>query len=385
MKRKIDIIYYLCALVILSSCTNDENFENKAFFKEKNKVENIIIKSSATNIERTIHTAIAKPITSDIQITYKVDSTLVNKYNEANEVKAIMLPQENYEMPTKKVKITTGSVLSSGSNLLFKNINKLNRDLIYILPVKILDAENLEILESASVKYFVFKGGALINVVADIEKNYLYVNWKNPEACNNLRAVTMEALIYCKSFDKMISTIMGIEGRFLLRIGDIKFPSNQIQFVSGTTNFPNQDESKGLTINQWNHVALTYDFDNKQIKIYINGSLQSSGEAYLFMNSLNLAESGENGFFIGYSYRADRDLAGYISECRVWNRARSMDEILKNMYEVDPHSKGLVAYWKFDEGDGIVVKDHTENENDAIAKSPLKWIPVSINANNQNK
>ena len=35
-----------------------------------------------------------------------------------------------------------------------------------------------------------------------------------------------------------------------------------------------------------------------------------------------------------------------------------------HMYTVDPSSDGLVAYWKFNDGNGNVVKDHTSNGND---------------------
>ena len=55
-----------------------------------------------------------------------------------------------------------------------------------------------------------------------------------------------------------------------------------------------------------------------------------------------------------------------MSEVRVWNRALSADEINapNHFYKVDPASKGLVAYWKLDDGTGYIAKDYTANGND---------------------
>ena len=58
---------------------------------------------------------------------------------------------------------------------------------------------------------------------------------------------------------------------------------------------------------------------------------------------------------------------------RVWSVARSEQEIWDNMYDVDPKTPGLIGYWKFDEGEGNVIKDWTGNGNDAVAEKDLDW------------
>ena len=60
----------------------------------------------------------------------------------------------------------------------------------------------------------------------------------------------MEALIRARNFDRKISTVMGIEGYFLIRIGDAGFPPNQIQIATSDGNFPNADSNKGTTYKQ---------------------------------------------------------------------------------------------------------------------------------------
>lgn len=68
-----------------------------------------------------------------------------------------------------------------------------------------------------------------------------------------------------------------------------------------------------------------------------------------------------------------------MSELRIWNRALTADELANEArrYDVDPKSDGLVTYWKFDEGQGDVVKDHTTYRND-LASDGLKWETVSL-------
>ena len=69
----------------------------------------------------------------------------------------------------------------------------------------------------------------------------------------------------------------------------------------------------------------------------------------------------------------------WICECRIWNRVLTAEEIqAKNhFYYVDPKSEGLVAYWKFDEGQGVSITDYA-NENNLTAaieyiKSHPRW------------
>lgn len=57
---------------------------------------------------------------------------------------------------------------------------------------------------------------------------------------------------------------------------------------------------------------------------------------------------------------------------------RTQEEIASNVYEVDPASEGLVAYWKCDEGAGDTIRDHTGNGNNGTANSALKWNSVSL-------
>lgn len=80
------------------------------------------------------------------------------------------------------------------------------------------------------------------------------------------------------------------------------------------------------------------------------------------------AEKDAYRFLIGYSYNTGRILNGLISQVRVWAVARTQQEIYRDMYDVEePESKPeLRAWWKFDEGQGNIVKDWSMYHNDAV-------------------
>lgn len=82
--------------------------------------------------------------------------------------------------------------------------------------------------------------------------------------------------------------------------------------------------------------------------------------------------------YVGKAWNDDRWLDGEISELRVWSVQRTPEQIASSMYEVDPSTEGLVAYWKFNEGAGKQVKDYTANGNNITAKNDLTWTKVSL-------
>ena len=206
----------------------------------------------------------------------------------------------------------------------------------YVLPVTILDASNIEVLESARTAYFIFKGAALINVVANIKEIYFPINWKS--SVSSLSTVTIEALVRSEDWvagrDNALSSVFGIEGKFLIRVGDADRPRDQVQVVAPGGNFPGPNTVAGLPVNEWVHIAVVYD--------------------------------------------NTRWLPGDISEGRVWSVQRTAEQIATNPYEVDPASEGLVAYWKFNEGAGNVITDQTGHGNDITGSGDPTWVQVEL-------
>lgn len=374
--------YYLgfmvAILTLISSCKSDETFDNKIYIST-GKLERIINKPSVNTAQFEIKVGMANPEGAAVNINIAADPSQLDNYSQIYKENVEALPAEYYKISNSNVQIEQGSVESTPITINFEKINTLDREKIFVLPVSLMSS-SLSILESQKTVFYVIKGGALIDVVADIEDNYLHIDqWKNPAAVNNLKEFTLEALVRVRNYDRMISSVMGIEGQFLIRLGDANFPPNQIQVATSYGNMPGADAAtKGLPTNKWVHVAVVFNSADRKIKVYVDGKLQS--EANTNLPSMSFGINGRDGFYIGRSYEDSRFLAGDIAECRIWNVERSAQDIADNPYEVSPAAAGLVAYWKCNEGSGSVIKDHTENGNDLTAKKAVKWTAVSLPA-----
>lgn len=373
----------LAVSVSITSCQKEmEAFSNKAFINS-DKVSTLLLKGNSTVIEKTVQTSIAQPAQQDIHITYKVEPSLVATYNAAYYDNAIELPEECYKIPEPNAIINAGGVKSTEVSIFFQNLDNLDRDLIYVLPVTISEV-NMDILESARTSYFVIKGAALINTVANITGIKLYPNFSNEGAMNNLDQITAEALLRVDEFGKTISTIMGIEGKFLIRIGDSGVPDNQIQLATSDGNVT--DANWILPTKRWIHIALTWDSADGAVNLYLNGVKKGNTQTCKFRSKVNWGihydseSNSRRGFWVGYSYSDDRDLKGDICEVRIWNRILTNEEInAKNhFYNVEPDAEGLVSYWKFDEGGGNSIADHTANGNNLVASSTPMWKTVEL-------
>lgn len=221
--------------------------------------------------------------------------------------------------------------------------------------------------------------------------------WNDPAPVTNMKAFTLEALVNptVVRYSGSLSTIMGIEGKFLVRLGDVGIPWDQVQVCwdSGKSGYWGNIEGKlsnsnmKVNLNEWTHIAVT--FGEGTVKVFINGeekgSTTTNVPASVNFGITHNDEQAPQGqqitrcFWVGYSYESTRDFQGMMSELRIWNRVLTADELANEArrYSVDPKSEGLVTYWKCDEGQGNVIKDHTSYRND-LASDGLKWEPVSL-------
>ena len=202
------------------------------------------------------------------------------------------------------------------------------------------------------------------------------------DVVNNLSAVTMECIIRVNNFQSEISSLMGVEQYFMMRIGDANFPNQQLQTQTTFGKFPEASKQKLLQTGRWYHVALTWDIPSQTICFYVDGELQSISTAHgkSDLTAINLGDKapddefgngGDFNFYFGRSYGESHDRSrmfdGDLCEARIWSVARTQDELRATMYDVpDPANQpGLCAYWKFDEGTGTIIEDKTGRGNNA--------------------
>ncbi|WP_326647367.1 LamG domain-containing protein [Streptomyces sp. NBC_01750] len=81
--------------------------------------------------------------------------------------------------------------------------------------------------------------------------------------------------------------------------------------------------------------------------------------------------------------------SGMLSELRIWNRERTVEQIREEMYrELTGTETGLAGYWPFDAGSGLVADDATGHRNEGelrpAARPPL-WITARAPISDEGK
>lgn len=374
-------IFVLCMLTVITfSCENEnyENFTSKAYLNSDSPKTTFLIQVDVPTYSTSLNVAIPKPAEEDMELTLQVNPSLLTAYNVIFADNATILPSEYYSLSGSKVTIAKASVRSTNIDIEFSNVNQLDRDQVYVLPVTIADAGKMDILESKRTHFYIFKGGAIINWAADIEENYFPVSWGSSSLVSGMSEITVEGMLYLRQAerdgsDSNIMTVFGVENIFLIRLGDT-FEAGQVMVVAKTSGgkYPdNANDRTKVPVGKWFHLAVTLDASNS-LKIYIDGELKSTSTTS--SGTFNLTSN----CYIGKSYNDNRYWPGLICETRIWKVARTQEEITSNMYRVSAESDGLVAYWKFDEANGNTITDYSGNNNTITANSALKWTSVSL-------
>ena len=120
-----------------------------------------------------------------------------------------------------------------------------------------------------------------------------------------------------------------------------------------------------LNGNQWYHIAAVNNGGDRSL--YINGS-----EYTLSGTPLNVVANNNN-LKIGSDYNG-RFFDGRIDEVRIWDIARSQDDIVATLDTVlSGEETGLVAYYTFNEGSGDSLFDQTGHGHDGALMGNPSW------------
>ncbi|NEO74886.1 LamG-like jellyroll fold domain-containing protein [Moorena sp. SIO4G3] len=133
---------------------------------------------------------------------------------------------------------------------------------------------------------------------------------------------------------------------------------------------------------QWHHVATTYN--GAKVKIYVDGELDISRDT---TGSFALSNNLIIGALSRSSSSNSRNLNGSLAEVRIWNTARTAEEIQADMSQrLTGKESGLVGYWPLNhiepEGDTLKVRDLTGNNHGTVKGATLKddnTLPIGSN------
>jgi len=236
-----------------------------------------------------------------------------------------------------------------------------------------------------------------------------YVEMVDDPSLDAPSALTMEAWINPGS----TATYKAIVGKFVgapYRGYDCYFHDGKIGCdVRATSGQVGCGSLSNIPVNQWTHVAYTYDGISTST-MYINGNLDSVGS-----NAGGPITSAPTPLKIGKPWDGNpiNYFSGTIDEVRIWNIARTQEEIQGAMNRPltsnEINSGNVAGYWNFDDGTaddlspygnhGTLMGDAEIVDSDApivytgtinghvtdLAGEPLGALVIAINAETKEK
>lgn len=355
----------LCSFALLLSCTDGDDFDyskNGLLITgtEQGAIQNFVVEETPATYPITVKTT--KKTDSDLTVSLAIDPSLVENYNAVNNTSYYPIPEGSVELDDSQVIIKEGSAQSSAVNVRVISTEGFQEGRTYLIPVTIRQSSSLEAIEASRTLFLkVARRISFYSLKTDLNasSNYIFPDEKRQD----LSAWTIEFKCYSNVFGRVgdIKRVLAIEGKNEEEANMFRFGENGsaggdvLQWVlPGGRAFSNTHFQTG----RWYLVSCTYDGQN--FTMYVDGifdvTTSGSGKVCPFQR-FELGMSWGN-------YRRSQFFNGRLAEVRLWNRTLSAAEINLGLGSVDPHSEGLVAYWKMNEGEGHILHDATGNGYD---------------------
>ena len=127
---------------------------------------------------------------------------------------------------------------------------------------------------------------------------------------------------------------------------------------------------------RWVHVAAVSGEGG--MKLYVDGVLVGESE---YSGSFASIGSGDHSYMGQSTWKSDRLFKGAMDEIRVWSRARTAEEIRRDMFSpVNRDEPGLEASWDFNDG---TARDGSGHGRDGVLKGDARCIPESLPSEDQ--
>jgi hypothetical protein len=148
---------------------------------------------------------------------------------------------------------------------------------------------------------------------------------------------------------------------------------SRIAFGTGNADGGEVNLIGSVTVNsgKWTHVAVARQKSPALLQIFINGAtdrtITDAAQARALAGSPSLQVGGNS--HDGRYYR------GIIDEVRVWNVVRTAAQLSADKNRrLAGNEAGLVGYWRFDDGVGLLAIDSGPRENHGVLQGPPQWV-----------
>ena len=360
---KFGIIAAACAL-LLAGCVKKDQFEPSPEAIIMTGTDNSpMIKFAVEETPAVYPVTVSSTgrATSDIKVNVAIDNSLVEKYNKDHKTSYYALPESALQLDSNYVVIPQGATSSKANFLHVVTYKDFVDGRIYIIPITITSVENteLEVLETSRTLYLRISRVVYFNSL-DISDYGMYSNFIFDDALAvDLPTYTYEIKCFINQWhpgsepiSRLCQWTSKTESRSnMLRFGENGQDINSLQWVHPAGNIVSKAR---FTPGNWYTISLTYN--GSVLAMYVDGvkDVEAAGDGTTNFQRFELGMSWGGG------YPQKQRFLGRVCEVKVWNRALSPSEIQLGICGVDPtSSEGLVAYWKFNEGEGHIFHDAT--------------------------
>jgi hypothetical protein len=374
--KNIISIFCLVLLFFTYSCKDTAEFPDVIYItgtEETNTVSFAIEGPSSMGLTVTA----SDIVSADTKVNLKIRPELIAGLNAKTSKNYVIPPDGSYNLSADNVIIRAGKHISEQIVFNITATDGFEEGSNYCIPVSISGTDgSMPVLEPSRTIYILIRKTIITKAVNLRKSTYFTVPsfLLNPDV-SALPGLTMECRVLANTFhgsNPFISSIIGIEEKFLLRFGDVSIAKDQIMLAGGEVTGAGKYQlaaPETFSAGKWYHVAAVYT--GSAMILYVDGRMVASTEAA--KGVIDFSYDWAGGFHIGYS--ADgRKLDGYVSEARIWSKALTASQLQENLCYVDPTSDGLVAYWRFNDSDGRNVTDLTGHGYTAVASENITWI-----------
>ncbi|WP_071144915.1 DUF1735 and LamG domain-containing protein [Bacteroides ihuae] len=387
--KKYTLLSLLALLLCMAGCKKGADYGDAIYVTGTLSSKNIrFLVDGQSSVGLTVSSTTKAE--TDITVKMKPAPELLDEFNASTGRNCQLPPNGSYSLDGSEVVIKAGKAISTQLEVQADS-KELQEGISYCVPVSITSVEGggLNVLETSRTAYLMLTKVIKIKA-ANLARSGCFdipgFGGDNSPV-KALGQMTLEMKVLPVSFSG-ISSLCGCEENFLFRFGDgAGNPANKLQLSKGsigTAAHPDQKDhyeswvDKEFETGHWLHFAAVYD--GRYLHLYLNGEqihfVETNNGGTINLSMAYDGHSWDDTFAIGRSVGHQRFFDGYISECRVWNVARTPAELQDGVCYVDPTSKGLVAYWRFDgetQEDGSVL-DMTGHGYNAVPYGTIKWV-----------
>ena len=361
MNKHIFKYLVLGGMALLAGACNDSEsdlLEPKVYFESRENT--LSMEDGSETITCDLTSRLSTMASSQVDVSYSIAApSVVDEYNAKYGTAYKMLDISHVKLSSTTSTIPSGKLYADNVILELSNLGTVEEGKSFVVPIRV-QSTSVPTLTGTSIAYFFLSKPIKITKVGTFSSNYISVRFP---VGTYFSSFTYETLVYVDWLGSN-NTIMGTEGKMILRIGDAgggTTPKDILE-VAGEQHY---NVKEALKENRWYHVALTFDQPSGKTAIYVNGEKWAES-AWAIDGFDPNADVGFNiGMLPGFQW-GTRPLYGYMSELRVWSVARTENQLKQNMLGVDPKSDGLALYYKFDGSEiqeGGSIKDAAKGIN----------------------